>query len=162
LKKVSLANLQIPATTIIEIFKVNPNLTSIDISDISLGDEGIIQLCTHLTGTISLIYLYLSFFTTAAKLKLTDLIMNRVWNKRTKARDTAISSLCKLLDESTIKKLHMVGGGRSQHQLRRDLLKCIFHLMNNKHLVELDISGHQVEDGKGNSKVVTKKSYMHV
>jgi len=106
-------------------------LTSLNISDNELTDEGFTALCNVLT--------------TNTDSKLVELDPSRCLFRRSKQRQEAIDALILLVRTIPIKKL-IIRGGATKYDLKNDIIPFIFKLITNKSIYYLDICGHQVGD----------------
>lgn len=133
LTKLNLSGSEIPSEVITELLANVPSLRVLDMSNCSLGDSGVLSLCSALSGNKT----------------IKTLVLSGNFEKRTKMRTAALEKLEALISgESAIEELFLAGSGK--YQLKVDMMPLLFSLMTNPQLRVLDICGN----GGGNSLAV--------
>jgi len=94
----------------------------------------------------------------ASQSSITCLKMNRVFNRRTPARQNAMGLIAKALNTVPIEEFEIMGDKKSNKGLKADLLDVVFGLLANKTLTKLDLSGNQAGDDLG---VALGKVFQH-
>eukprot|EP01105_Mastigella_eilhardi_P024275 TRINITY_DN6307_c0_g1_i1.p1 TRINITY_DN6307_c0_g1~~TRINITY_DN6307_c0_g1_i1.p1 ORF type:complete len:1080 (+),score=357.09 TRINITY_DN6307_c0_g1_i1:23-3262(+) len=103
------------------------SVTTLDLSDTELGDDGVFALVEGLLLNTNLMRLNI----------------NGCFNKTTKQRSDVIRVLCKLIaSDCPIETLNMAGGSKAAQQLSKSILPFIQALATNTTLTEIDLSGH--------------------
>eukprot|EP01117_Protostelium_nocturnum_P014932 TRINITY_DN5739_c0_g1_i1.p1 TRINITY_DN5739_c0_g1~~TRINITY_DN5739_c0_g1_i1.p1 ORF type:complete len:734 (-),score=247.62 TRINITY_DN5739_c0_g1_i1:1383-3584(-) len=108
-----------------------PNVTHLDLSDNSMGDN--------------LLFVISSSFT-AAPNRITTLILDRNFEKPSKQRQKVVNDFAEFLegDHCLLEELQIAGGPKSQ--LKADCIPIIFALMKNVTLKTLDVTGNASGD----------------
>ncbi|KYQ93705.1 hypothetical protein DLAC_05091 [Tieghemostelium lacteum] len=135
LTQLNLSKCSIPVEIISDLFGEGNlmKLESLNVSDNDLGDEGVSQLCDHLSNHPCL--------------RALDISGNFI--RRSKARTQMIESIINLLEKKSkthyfMRSIVIQGGTKSQ--LKGDLLPVVCSLYYNNTLKEIDISGHAIGD----------------
>ena len=105
------------------------SITSLDLSDTDLGDDGVFYLAEGLTLNTNVRHLYING------------AVFRTDSKRPRAE--TVRALCKLvISDCPLETLEMAGGPKATQQLGLAIVPLMQALIHNTRLTSLDISGH--------------------
>jgi len=131
LKELNLARTMVPGEVFQSFIEVLPYLERLDVSDNSLGDSGVIA--------------FLETLKTHKNLR--ELILDRNFDKPSKLRTKAMTTLGSLINSETCKIEKLSLQGTKGFGLRSDLLPFIFSLMANRTVKSLNISNNACGNG---------------
>ncbi|KAH3765911.1 myosin-I binding protein [Pelomyxa schiedti] len=105
------------------------SITSLNLNDNDLSDDGIVRLCEAISTHPS----------------LTTLSISRNFSRRTRLRSKMIVSLVQLI-ESDCPLISLEIEGNARNALKTEVLPLLFSMMTNKSITHLNISGHGIGD----------------
>uniref|UniRef100_A0A6B2KY22 CARMIL pleckstrin homology domain-containing protein n=2 Tax=Arcella intermedia TaxID=1963864 RepID=A0A6B2KY22_9EUKA len=124
----NIADTQLAPDTIFQILQTAKFISSLDLSENDLTDEGIVTLMKL-------------FYKSPSPLSVKKLYMNRMFKSRSKMRLKAMKNTAKAIIRCDIRDFQI-----NNSKLKGDILDLIFGLLNVKHLELLDVSGNQSGD----------------
>jgi len=173
LKKLVLNNISLHVSNLrplLEAIHLNPYLKrlNLDLSENGLGFDGAVELANNsgfLHRSVEILNLssndfgdeglMLLFSAFRGLTLLEELLIDKNFkHKSLKQRNALVTELVRFAEKSRVRKLSMTGGhkredrvlsiaGKSALQLREDILAFLYALSENRHMKELDISGHR-------------------